>query len=388
MQRITFKAPVFDQSGYATLCRNIVLALHRQNTYEVVIEPVRWLNASNVPLENEEDILLHSFEEKAYAEDYIQKMKEDIVIHASIALEFLTAYPQKKAMGFCMLETDFVPQLWAQKMNLLNGVIVPSYFCMSSFMKSGVNVPIRTVPLGVDFDIFKPDGEKLLLDSDITTSFNFITVGQWTQLDRKNIGETFKIFLETFRDRNDVGLIAKVNNLGTGTTDKIQCIERLHQLRRSLGFTPNSGPKIYLVHGTMTQDEMARLYRNAHAFVLPSMGEAWGMPILEAAASGLPVITTGGTGAETFMNPEYSILLNYKWQQIPQRMYWQGVYEPHQQMTMPDFSEFSRMMKRIVDKYDLAKDSAIKQREELVQREFTWKKTAENLMVAIEEMSQ
>lgn len=387
MRRITFKAPLFDMSGYATLIRNIVLALDKQRGYDITVEPVRWINSGNIPLDSDSDKVLHEFEEKAYAPDYMRKMTEDTVIHASIAPEFQNAYAQKKAFGLTMLETDFIPQYWAQKINLLKGVIVPSYFCMSSFMKSGVTVPIRTVPLGVDFDVFKPEGDTLFAPGELTTNFNFLVVGQWTQLDRKNIGETFKIFLETFKGRSDIGLIAKVNNLGVGTTDKIQCIERLRNLRQQLGLGPNDGPKIYLLHGTMTQEEIAKLYRSAQAFVLPSMGEAWGMPILEAAASGLPVITTGGTGVETFLNPEYSILLNFKWQQIPQRMHWPGVYAPHQQITMPDLGEFSRMLKRVTEKYDLAKEGAMKQREELIQRDFTWKKCAENLMTAIDEMS-
>jgi hypothetical protein len=50
-----------------------------------------------------------------------------------------------------------------------------------------------------------------------------------------------------------------------------------------------------------------KLYRDADCFVLPTSSEGFGMPVLEAKATGLPVITTGfsavtelGTAADTY----------------------------------------------------------------------------------------
>lgn len=44
--------------------------------------------------------------------------------------------------------------------------------------------------------------------------------------------------------------------------------------------------------GAVSADELVELYQNAEVFVLPSLYEGFGMPILEAMASGCPVVTS------------------------------------------------------------------------------------------------
>jgi alpha-1,3-rhamnosyl/mannosyltransferase len=50
--------------------------------------------------------------------------------------------------------------------------------------------------------------------------------------------------------------------------------------------------------GEVSDTELARLYRGAQCFAYPSLYEGFGIPVLEAMASGVPVVTTRGSAME------------------------------------------------------------------------------------------
>jgi glycosyltransferase involved in cell wall biosynthesis len=65
-------------------------------------------------------------------------------------------------------------------------------------------------------------------------------------------------------------------------------------------------PDSIKMHSWMNHDDLAALYRKCDAFVLPSFEEGFARVMLEAAASGLPLIVTPNTGAGDFFTSEGS----------------------------------------------------------------------------------
>lgn len=61
-------------------------------------------------------------------------------------------------------------------------------------------------------------------------------------------------------------------------------------------------PKV-IFHPKVAQQELPQLFKAAHAFVLPSRGEGWGRPHVEAMAMGLPVIATNWSGPTEYLKP-------------------------------------------------------------------------------------
>lgn len=380
--KVLFKAPYADFSGYATVARNLLLALHKLDKFDLYLEPIVWINSGNLELPEEDKQILESLLEKSQRTDPTDKT----VVHFSIATEFFgEKSPFRKTIGFTMLETDKTAQGWAWKCNQMDAIFVPSTFCLGSFMQSNISAPIRVVPFGIDFDKYTPKGDKLL---DLPTKFNFLTVGQWQpQGDRKNIIGVLQTFLNNFRDNSNVGLILKTYHIGAGTIDKLQVENSIQQIRQQVGLKDGDGPQIYLVHGAISEDNMIKLYRNADAFLLPTCGEAWGMPLMEAAAMEIPIITTRGTGADAFLNEEFTIMIDGEWKPIGNMMYWPNVYEPYQQLLLPDMEEFSRMVYRVYKYHDMAKEQAKKQRLEMIERDFSWTAAAKQFVETIEDLN-
>ena len=55
---------------------------------------------------------------------------------------------------------------------------------------------------------------------------------------------------------------------------------------------------------------MAELYRCADAFVFPSLKEGWGLVVLEAIASGLPVVTSDRPPFTEFIDRDRAMLVD------------------------------------------------------------------------------
>ena len=72
------------------------------------------------------------------------------------------------------------------------------------------------------------------------------------------------------------------------------------------------------MHGDLSDEEVSSLYRHSKIKALVSLtkGEGYGLPILEAAASGLPVIATNWSGHKDFLSHGKFIEIDYKLSEI------------------------------------------------------------------------
>ena len=207
------------------------------------------------------------------------------------------------------IETDRALPEWGEACNRMNAVVVPSRFSKSGLVAAGANPDkIFVVPESFSDSILSvQNGLSVAFNlDDVVTPFNFLLFGQITsrdpESDRKNILYTVKWFCEEFAGNKEVGLIIKAN-LGTN------CVFHRHQLKEFFSalvkeVRKTEFPRVHILNGDMNDDECAALLRHPKITSMISFtrGEGWGLPLIDAAASGLPIIATGWSGHMDFLN--------------------------------------------------------------------------------------
>ena len=324
---LVYQAPVFTRSGYGDHSRDILKSLFKMDKYDVKVVPTRW---GNTP-QNQVDPT-SEFGKQVFSNVVTQvNRKPDIFIQMSVANEFEPKgnYNIGITAG---VETTLIPKEFVEGSNKMDLVIVPSNFTKQVMQQTGyqekdkqtgqvirehrITKPIEVLFEGVNTSIYSnPNVELSELDK-LETDFNFLFVGHWLKgdlgQDRKDIGMVIKTFSTVFKylpqDKRP-GLILKTSHAGFSVIDRENIREKIENTVKSLGVDI---PKIYLLHGDLSEDEMASLYHHpkVKAMVSFTKGEGYGRPLAEFATTGKPIIVSGWSGYTDFLPKENTVYLD------------------------------------------------------------------------------
>lgn len=353
--RVVLSAPVFTESGYGVHSRQVaswLLEKHRAKKIELVIHAVPW---GNTPW-----LLDGSLYDGFIGEMQRLTVQKEGVFDVSIQLKLPNEWDDKMAtvnIGVtAAVETDRCNPEWLIACNRMTHVVVPSDHIKKTLEASGkLTVPLSVIPESFPKAFLsdnvegrgKANSEELraTLDS-LPTGFNFLVFGQLTgdaRDDRKNTHMTIKLLSEVFANDSDVGIIVKTN-MGRNTVIDRELTTNV--LRQSLAATrkgTNNVP-VYLLHGSMNEDEVRSLltHEKTRAMVSLTRGEGWGLPMLEAAACGLPVIATDWSGHLDFMNMGKFLRVNYDLRPIPPSRVDNAIFMKGSQWAEPRSDDFRK----------------------------------------------
>ncbi|XP_059665871.1 uncharacterized protein LOC132311785 [Cornus florida] len=277
-------------------------------------------------------------------------------------------------IGRTMFETDRVNPEHVRRSNKMDSVWVPTEFHVSTFVKSGVDLSkVVKIVQPVDVKFFDPfkyrpldlasRGTMVLgsipRDLNFGKQFVFLSIFKWEY--RKGWDVLLKSYLKEFSRADGVALILLTNPYHSDRdfgNKIVEFVEDSDVEKPVDGWAP-----IYVIDTHIAQVDLPRLYKAADAFVLPSRGEGWGRPLVEAMAMSLPVIATNWSGPTEYLTEENGYPLPVDG--MSEVM--EGPFKGHL-WAEPSVNKLQVLMRRVMSNPEEAKSKGMQARNDMISR--------------------
>ena len=216
----------------------------------------------------------------------------------------------KKWISYTPFDTHHIPKSISRTLEHPIMIIALTRHGQKEIEKLGYEC--KYIPHGVDTKVYYPDEDKRKEGRETLgweDKFIIGSVGVNYKDDRKNFVNLLLAFKWFHEKHDDARLYLSVNPLHTDRDDSLtQCVENL-----GIGSDDPSKtlikwafPDSYFM-GRVSEKIMANRYRFMDVFCLPTKGEGFGLPLIEAQACGVPVITTGASTGPALCPTQYLI---------------------------------------------------------------------------------
>jgi glycosyltransferase involved in cell wall biosynthesis len=356
--KVNFHAPIVIADGYGSASCNIMLWMDKLglDVYPINMYPsstnIRTLPTRIVEL--------------------MQKKEEpgDLMYYVNPAFaKFHPRFKGQPIVVMSMLETTKIPDIWAKRYSETQLVHNPSQWGKEVFKSCGVTTEIEVMNLGV------PPEKVNYIEREFNTPFIFLFVAVEINDARKNATGLVSAFCKAFEGNPDVELWIKT--------------------KTRWNWPVPEDDNIVIIEGEATQEEMNEFMEKANCFVFPTKGEGFGLPPLEAMATGLPVIATNYSAMTEYLSPEVAYLLDIKYMEdIDQRAqtssgshnYHVGTFgEGIGQWAIPDEEHLAQLMVEVYENYDEASVRGFNAYK-MVQQEWTYDKKVSNIISSLERL--
>lgn len=369
---ILLRGPLLSVSGYGTHARQFARYLQRleeqapPGSLKVVFEILPWGMTHFMLNPALEDGLI------GYILDKAAKSKVGSGEHQFFDYTFQVQLPDEWNVflgGFNVgitagVETTKCNPGWIDCINRMDLVIVPSEFTKTCFTNTGtvttkVEVLPEYYPESFDALLTSPTPLPAIDEQLENTHTNFLFVGQFTgnnvDNDRKNIPFMIKWLSECLAGKEGVGVILKLNSGASTELDKHQVRKIVHDILREVRPAEQVWPKFTLVHGHLNDAEMVSLYTHPKVKAMVSLthGEGYGLPLLEQAVCGKPIIATNWSGHVEFLNKGKWLPVEQKLGSIHQSRVDNKIFMPDAQWAFPSEQAFKRRVLKFLESPEL-----------------------------------
>lgn len=277
-----------------------------------------------------------------------------------------------------MFETNKLPGFYVNLLNHYADLVwAPSRWARDVLEANGVDgAQIDLVPGGVDASAFHPYCRPSASSAEGKT--RFLIVGKFEE--RKGYKQLFQAFSQAFNAQDDVELHIK-GDYFLAPDGKIPA---LRQLADALG-----SDKVVIHQGMFSRLDLFKLYNSADVFVFPSRAEGWGLPLIEAIASGMPVVATCYSGQSEYLDRMQGLFLPVKYAlatiaDVEMNHFWPTDDGVPGSWAEPDTDDLAAQMRAAHEDLAAWKTNAL-QASEVIRREFDWQRTASAALSSLRE---
>jgi len=283
-------------------------------------------------------------------------------------IHFFDLFRFKHNILFSMVEYDPVPKAWHPRIAKPELILTPSTHSQR-VIQDATAVMVEVVPGGVDVDIYRSR------EREHREPFTFLYVGaNNVRKGTKYIAQAWKLWNETHPEH------AKKSKLIMKMTDPEHAKE-VEQI------SPNAYTDFRVL--PLTWDDAKRdgtyplsaLYGAAHAFLMPSMGEGFGLTLAEAMATGLPCIYTPVSGMTDLADESCAYPVEYDEHPLELRGLDNDLIESVT-AAEPRVESIVAQMEEIYSNYETAKEKG-RIAAERMRSEFTWGHAAQKFLDVI-----
>jgi len=197
-------------------------------------------------------------------------------------------------------EESRIPESMAEDFNrYLDGIGVMSAFVRDVLRDSGVDVPVRVVGNGVK--PHDPAATVSAVELEGLRGFRFLNIS--SAFPRKGVDVLLEAYFAEFDGGDDVTLVLKsFPNPHNDVGDLLKRLRAEH---------PNP-PDVRWIDRDLDDVELQGLYNLASCYVHPARGEGFGLPVAEAMAAGVPVISVAYSGLSDFVTPDTAVTIPFR----------------------------------------------------------------------------
>jgi len=330
MKRVVLKGPFTIAAGYGVHARQIAKWFYEnQQKYnlDIKFELTAWGECySIVDTEVDGGFIGWIYQNMITSEQEL-KTPFDLSVQVQLPNEWNPKLAKVNVGVTAGVEATLCNPKWLEAINQMSSVVVPSEFVKNTFLATSkatgyqLQTEITVIPESFDYvfegDTFdKVNQEEISLNLD--ADFNFLLFGQLTGNnpfnDRKNVPFAVKWFIEEFKGNSDVGLVLKTGYARGHHIDRRMTAVTFQQYLMDINYDPINDPRITIIHGSLGENEVGALFKQPKikALYMPTRGEGFGLPLVNAAAAGMPILATGWSAHTEFLNQGKWIKFDYE----------------------------------------------------------------------------